>query len=479
MKKPVSPRSGEGKDPSQRRWLLLALGFVLVALVVFLLPRYRETTGDRAGLQKLPDVSPDSGATASERLLRLARGPGTAPTRTAEQIVARKLVQFGKSRRELVHAIAKRLKVDVPDDVERFFDAVEQGRWEAIDAAHEALLLPGSGPNQPRSAELHQIWRALQETWGAAREVNSWPAQKLLDYGETVLRSLRPGMVYVGGTDPGCFIPTFLNETSDGERHITLTQNALADGTYLDYLDLLHGDHLSTLTHDDSDRAFQEYTADARKRLEHDQQFPDEPKQLRPGEDVRLVEGKVEVSGQVAVMAINEKLFQMLMDKNPDAVFAMEQSFPFASLYPNAAPLGPLVELRAQDQQNGLTHDSAEQATDYWRATTQRLLSDPESANSPETMKTYSHDAVAQANLLASHGYNLEAEQAYRLASQLYPSNPESTGSLAAILAKTGHPDQARQILDDFQRKYPDQSQALEKIRASWGIVISQSPGHR
>jgi hypothetical protein len=46
------------------------------------------------------------------------------------------------------------------------------------------------------------------------------PAQKLLDYGNAVLGALRPGMVYVGGTDPGRWIPTLLNETSESERHI-------------------------------------------------------------------------------------------------------------------------------------------------------------------------------------------------------------------------------------------------------------------
>jgi hypothetical protein len=31
-------------------------------------------------------------------------------------------------------------------------------------------------------------------------------------------------MAYAGGTDPGCFIPTMLNETTDGEQHIVFTQ---------------------------------------------------------------------------------------------------------------------------------------------------------------------------------------------------------------------------------------------------------------
>ena len=74
-----------------------------------------------------------------------------------EEVVARKLKQFGKSRRELIHALADHFKVKVSTDVERFFEAAERGRWEEIDAAHEVLLSPGGGFNQPRSAELSQI----------------------------------------------------------------------------------------------------------------------------------------------------------------------------------------------------------------------------------------------------------------------------------------------------------------------------------
>lgn len=192
-----------------------------------------------------------------------------------------------------------------------------------------------------------------------AEAAHDWTAQKLLDYGQAVLGSLRPGMVYVGGTDAGRFIPTLLNETSDGERHVVLTQNALADGTYLEYLRFLYGDQMTLPTQDDSQRAFQDYMSDAQKRFTHDQQFPDEPKQLRPGEDIRFTDNRFQVSGQVAVMAINENLLQMLMDQNPNLPFALEESFPFKSTSASAAPLGPIMELRVQDVEQSFTAEAA------------------------------------------------------------------------------------------------------------------------
>jgi len=102
---------------------------------------------------------------------------------------------------------------------------------------------------------------------------------------------------------------------------------------------------INSLTHDDSQRAFEDYRADAQKRLLHDQQFPDEPKQIRPGENVSLIDNQVQVSGQMAVMAINERLFQTLLDKNPDASFAIEQSFPFKSMY-SAPPVASRSGIR-------------------------------------------------------------------------------------------------------------------------------------
>ena len=43
---------------------------------------------------------------------------------------------------------------------------------------------------------------------------------------------------------------------------------------------------IHTPSMEDSQRAFEEYVTDAKRRLDHDQKFPNEPKQIKPGEDV-------------------------------------------------------------------------------------------------------------------------------------------------------------------------------------------------
>src|ERR1043166_9229346 len=447
-----------GQDPgagSPLPWIL-AGSFLLLILLAIFAPR-KNSSADSASSANASNT-PGAGAEfdgGDRRRARVLKPGSVEPAQTAEEIVTQKVVQFGRNRRELAQRLAKRFKVPVSPDVERFFAALESGRWEEIDAAHKALLEPGQGLNQPRSDELHHIWRPIQEAWGAAREAHDWPAQTLFNYGNSVLTSLRPGMVYAAGTDPGCFIPTMLNETTDGDRHIVLTQNALADGTYLDYLNTLYGDQMTTLTKDDSERAFKEYTDDAQKRLEHDQQFPNEPKQIRPGENVRMVDGKLEVSGQVSVMAINEKLFQTLMQNNPGLSFAMEQSFPFKSMYANTSPLGPVMELGVQDPQNALTAERAAQSVDYWRATAEQLLSDPAIADGSDPRKAYSKLIAEQAELFLARNYAAEAEQAFRIANEICPSSPEAVCRYVNLLVGQNRIQEAIPVVENAMRSDP------------------------
>jgi Flp pilus assembly protein TadD len=135
------------------------------------------------------------------------------------------------------------------------------------------------------------------------------------------------------------------------------------------------------------------------------------------------------------------------------------------------------MELGVKEAQNVLTAERAAQSVDYWRAAAELVLTDPQTAGSDTALKSYSHDVNATANLLAAHGFNSDAEQAYRLSMQVWPSNPDATGGLATILARTGHPDEARDLLDNFARNYPDQRSAIETFRGSITVsLLKPSP---
>jgi len=463
------------RQPSDLRWHWL---FVVACAVTVLLGLLRFVPGSRSAKgTTLPEGANGVSADKAQRVNPTRARPARGAALTAEEVVAEKLAQFASSRLELAYELARRHKVQVPQDVERFFDAVESGDWEEIEATFKKINggESSAGWARGRSEEAGKLWPAIIDAYGAAEQVHLWPAQKLLDYGNAVLDSLRPGMVYVGGTDNGRWIPELLNDTSEGEHHIILTQNAFADATYLDYVRLQYQDRLANLTDEDSKRAFEQYLTGAQKRLAHDQQFPDEPKQIRPGEDIRVSDNRVQVSGKLAVMAINEKLLERLMEKNPGVSFALEESFPLQGTYADALPLGPLMELRARDDQNAFTPELAAQSLDYWRNTAQQVLSDPEAISSEAALKSYSHDTAAAANLLGAHNFSTEAEEAYRLATQLWPANPEAVTGLAGLLAGSGRENEARQLLADFAQKYPDQRKSLEESSAATTLLWSTS----
>jgi tetratricopeptide (TPR) repeat protein len=447
-------------------WFVIIIA-LLITLVAIFLPRAKVAPAD-ANSSKSASQDAEAGNVtgASGTHRRLNSAGKSKPAETAEEIVANKIRQFAQNRRVIAERIAARSNQNLPPEISAFFDAVEKGNWEEIHSRWKELATHTHQYDYSKNdrPDLEPYWQTVLDTYLPIEVAYAYdiPAQKYLDYGNAILDSLRPDMVYVGGTDDGRGIPTLLNETSDNP-HIVLTQNALADGTYLDYLHELYGDRFHTLSQDDSQRAFQEYTADAQKRFEHDQNFPDEPKQVRPGENIKMLDGKVQVTGQAAVMGINEKLLQMLMQKNPDLSFAMQESFPLRGTYADALPLGPIMELGVKDAQTAFTAERAAQSVDYWRATAQLVLADPQAAGSENTLKTYSHDVNSTANLLASHNFTSEAEQAYRLASQIFPSNPEAVTGLANVLAQTGRTTEARQLLDEFGRKYPAEFKKIDK----------------
>ncbi|HEX3719996.1 MAG TPA: hypothetical protein VH595_18770 [Verrucomicrobiae bacterium] len=419
---------------------------ILIMLIGLWLPRQKSpATVDPQTAQKLASdaAAPPRGSDPMAQI----RHRKKSTELSADEIVAKKLALFQKKRRLLVHGIADYRKVPVPPEIEKFFDLMEAGDWDAVKAQfHDIATRAGRYDySTTNDAALAPFWRPVVEAYGAAEQVHMWPAQQLLDYGNSIINSLQPGMVYVGGTDPGCFIPTMLNETGDGDQHVMLTQNALADPNYIDYLQFLYGGQINTLTGDQNQQAFSQYLANA----------PDQPGGGKPAV----------VSGVNAVMAINGILLQELVQQNPDLSFAMEESFPLPSTYTGAAPLGPIIELSANNGASAITADSAQQSVDYWEAAAQNLTASSDSAPSDAELKTYAHDAAAAANLLANNNYPDAAEQNYETALKLWPDDLGTVAAYAGFLYGQSRPDEANDLLNVFAQNNPSQAAAVNALR--------------
>lgn len=115
----------------------------------------------------------------------------------------------------------------------------------------------------------------------------------------------------------------------------------------------------------DSQDCFNEYLTDAQKRLQAGQ--------LKPGEDVRIIGGKVQVSGQVAVMAINGLLTKVMFDENPDNEFFVEESFPLDWMYPHLTPFGVIMKINRQPLL-ALSEDVLARDHEFWSQYSERLI---------------------------------------------------------------------------------------------------------
>jgi tetratricopeptide (TPR) repeat protein len=246
--------------------------------------------------------------------------------------------------------------------------------------------------------------------------------------------------ILFGGTDPGRFCPTYMifcesfvparckpNDPVFDRRDVyIITQNALADQTYLEYIraqynrstqidapffqemlrtkaDGLKGTtnpvaglayrlldqplarfgagienrrrkegvyppkEIHTPSNEDHQRVFNEYMADASRRLQMNQ--------LKPNEDVKIDtnSGRMAISGQVAVMTINGLLTKVIFDQNPNNEFYVEESFPLDWMYDHLEPYGIIMKINrkplAEIDQATVTRDH-----EFWSRYSDRLI---------------------------------------------------------------------------------------------------------
>jgi tetratricopeptide (TPR) repeat protein len=107
--------------------------------------------------------------------------------------------------------------------------------------------------------------------------------------------------------------------------------------------------------------------------LQHDSQFPNEPRQIKPGEDVHSDGVHVQVSGQVAVMSINGLLTKVIFDKNPDHEFYEEESFPLDWMYPHLTPFGVIMKINREPLPE-ITQDIIDKDHAFWSQFSRRTI---------------------------------------------------------------------------------------------------------
>ncbi len=270
------------------------------------------------------------------------------------------LESFARAKEQQSETLAAKAGETISPEFQQFFKAAVGGDFQTVTNRYEFFKRHHpqySGTNAINGLRT-AYWSPVLEICLAYDHVANCEPKYTKILADGIINSIPLGSIYFGGTDPGRGVPTAFEKSSiQGEPFFVVTQNALADGTYLEYLRAMYGGKIYTPTGEDSQKCFEEYLADASRRLEQNK--------LRPGEDVRKTDNRIQVSGQVAVMAINGLLTKVIFDRNPDREFYIEESFPLDWMYPHLEPHGLIMKI-SREPQARLPETVLDNDRQYW-----------------------------------------------------------------------------------------------------------------
>ena len=258
------------------------------------------------------------------------------------------LLTFSAVKEQQVRQMARELHLPVPTVVSNFFKSATGRDYAAVTNTIEQLgpQFLASFKDTNNVPSWLPFWQPMTEVESAYEAFANGGTKYPLAFGEGIIRSIPAGSIYFGGSDSGRMLVTALcQDHAQGKPFFTLTQNALSDGRYMDYLRAMYGKQISLPTTNDVQAALEDYKADALHRLKHDEEFPDGPRQLKQGEDVRLVNGELQMNNAVSVMEVHARLVKVILERNPKREFYLEESYPLELICPYLSPHGLIFQL--------------------------------------------------------------------------------------------------------------------------------------
>jgi len=264
--------------------------------------------------------------------------------------------------------------------------------------------------------------------------------------------------VFYGGTDPGRFVPTYMIYSAHVREDVHLiTQNALADNTFMNVTRDLYGDDLWIPSQQDSNLAFQEYVADVQAG------------RIPAGAAVSFEGGRVSVQGVQGVMTINGILAKQIFEANKRKHdFYVEESYVIPWMYPYLEPHGLIMKIN-KEQLPGLSEEVVKNDREFWGWYIARLTANPKFARDVVARKTFSKLRSAIAGLYAARRMFDESEHAFRQAIELYPLSPEANFRLADIHMQQGEFEEARKIITAFL----EEDKENDKVREFLGQIVN------
>ncbi len=320
---------------------------------------------------------------------------------------------------------------------------------------------------------VHGIRADLERLYGPDKFPEVWADYPTPDYPPR----LKPDAILLGGTDPGRFVPTYMIYSAQCRPDVYLiTQNALADNTYMAFLRDLYGNDIWIPAQLDTNRAFQQYVQDVQAG------------RVDPGADVVMRDGRVSVQGVAGVMMINSILCRMLFEHNKDRhPFYVEESYVIQWMYPYLEPHGLILRLHPEPIE--LSDERMAQDRAFWDWYTARLLENRRFRRDIVARKSFSKLRSAIAGIYAFRRNFDEAEHAFQQAIDLYPLSPEAHFRLAEMYMQLRRLDEARMTIEALLADDPHnnrvaafhqqlvQLQAQDQRRRELEAIFQAGPG--
>lgn len=308
-------------------------------------------------------------------------------------------------------------------------------------------------------------------------------------YGVDMLRNVDRHAVIFGGTDPGRFIPTYTifcestqdqrwkkEPTFDRSDLYIITQNALADRYYLNYI-----------RHHYDDTYRPKNFSSFEKWLGRDRQYPKPSLQIMNDEEFGKTfmeiaqkkaqpdaQGRVELSGFDDVFSINAEIARKIFEANKARhTFYVEESFPMPWMYPHAVPDGLFIRLHSEPLSK-ISPEVVAQDQEYWKKYMNFLLSNPDYHQDPPAKRSFSKLRCSIGNLYLYRRMMNEAEETYRQAYRLDPTNAEAVIRLNEILMQNKKTEEALTLIQSAIEKDPYQEQYKGTLKNVQNLIELQ-----
>lgn len=255
--------------------------------------------------------------------------------------------------------------------------------------------------------------------------------------------------IFYGGTDPGRFVPTYMIYSADVRPDVYLiTQNALADNTFMNITRDLYGDTIYIPSLEDSNEAFRKYVDDVNAG------------RIQAGADIKIENGKVSVQGVGGVMTINGILAELIFKENKAKHdFYVEESYVIGWMYPYLTPHGLMLKLN-KEPLPGLDPKLVENDHKFWGWYTKWLLDQSKFRRDICARKSFSKLRSAIAGIYDYRRLYEEAEYAFRQSIDLYPLSPEANFRLAQMYMNMQRFEDAEKLIRGFAEADPKNESA-------------------